>query len=158
MRVLQDQTFSVVSLNSLVEGNIKPGAFLNERGYLDEKFDYTKLGVKVYATDSYRHKFEGSLDKYGYFKLNGLPVNKRDYNLYVEVPGHLTSRLTTKLGTVKDGDLNKDGIVDEKDIRFVEKNLLKKELDASKSQTAAEKSKSGTLTDILKKLGLMPKK
>ena len=101
MRVLQDQTFSVMSLNSLVEGNIKPGAFLNERGYLDEKFDYTKLGVKVYATDSYRHKFEGSLDKYGYFKLNGLPVNKRDYNLYVEVPGHLTSRLTTKLGTEK---------------------------------------------------------
>ncbi|OXC00907.1 serine peptidase [Bacillus sp. M13(2017)] len=35
---------------------------------------------------------------------------------------------------------------------------MKKELDASKSQTAAEKSKSGTLTDILKKLGLMPKK
>ena len=52
MRVLQDQTFSVMSLNSLVEGNIKPGAFLNERGYLDEKLDYTKLGVKVYATDS----------------------------------------------------------------------------------------------------------
>ena len=51
MRVLQDQTFSVMSLNS-VEGNIKPGAFLNERGYLDEKLDYTKLGVKVYATDS----------------------------------------------------------------------------------------------------------
>ena len=46
MRVLQDQTFSVMSLNSLVEGNIKPGAFLNERGYLDEKFDYTKLDVK----------------------------------------------------------------------------------------------------------------
>ncbi|EEL79802.1 Peptidase Vpr; Serine peptidase; MEROPS family S08A [Bacillus cereus AH1271] len=205
MRVLQDQTFSVMSLNSLVEGNIKPGAFLNERGYLDEKFDYTKLGVKVYATDSYRHKFEGSLDKYGYFKLNGLPVNKRDYNLYVEVPGHLTSRLTTKLGTekdgkllgqyyyarfdenlagdvngdkvidvkdaeiiasnfgkkglsVKDGDLNKDGIIDEKDIRFVEKNFLKKGPDASKSQTPVEKSKSGTLADILKKLGLTPKK
>ena len=46
MRVLQDRTFSVMSLNSLVEGNIKPGAFLNEREYLDEKFDYTKLGVK----------------------------------------------------------------------------------------------------------------
>ena len=205
MRVLQDQTFSVMSLNSLVEGNIKPGAFLNEREYLDEKFDYTKLGVKVYATDSYHHKFEGSLDKYRYFKLNGLPVNKRDYNLYVEVPGHLTSRLTTKLGTekdgkllgqyyyarpdenltgdvnadkvidikdaeiiasnygkkgvtVKDGNLNKDGIVDEKDIRFVERNFLKKGPDASKSQTPVEKSKSGTLADILKKLGLTPKK
>ena len=27
---------------------------------------------------------------------------------------------------MKDGDLNKDGIVDEKDIRSVEKNFLKK--------------------------------
>ncbi len=43
--------------------------------------------------------------------------------------------------TVKDGDLNKDGIVDEKDIRFVEKNFLKKGPDASKSQTPVEKSK-----------------
>ncbi|OUB67515.1 hypothetical protein BK744_23430 [Bacillus thuringiensis serovar zhaodongensis] len=60
--------------------------------------------------------------------------------------------------TVKDGDLNKDGIVDGKDIRFVEKNFLKKGPDASKSQTPVEKSKSGTLTDILKKLGLTPKK
>ncbi len=143
MRVLQDQTFSVMSLNSLVEGNIKPGAFLNERGYLDEKFDYTKLGVKVYATDSYRHKFEGSLDKYGYFKLNGLPVNKRDYNLYVEVPGHLTSRLTTKLGTEKDGkllgqyyyarldenlagDVNGDKVIDIKDAEIIASNYGKK--------------------------------
>lgn len=60
--------------------------------------------------------------------------------------------------SVKDGDLNKDGIVDEKDIRFVEKNFLKKGPDASKSQTPVEKSKSGTLADILKKLGLTPKK
>lgn len=44
------------------------------------------------------------------------------------------------------------------DIRFVKKNFLKKGPDASKSQTAAEKSKSGTLADILKKLGLTPKK
>ncbi|MBJ3791090.1 peptidase, partial [Bacillus sp. OA1] len=145
MRVLQDQTFSVMSLNSLVEGNIKPGVFLNEHGYLDEKFDYTKLGVKVYATDSYRHKFEGSLDKYGYFKLNGLPVNKRDYNLYVEVPGHLTSRLTTKLGTEKDGkllgqyyyarpeeniagDVNGDKVIDIKDAEIIASNYGKKGL------------------------------
>ena len=37
------------------------------------------------------------------------------------------------------------------------KKLLEKGPDASKSQTAAEKSKSGTLADILKKLGLTPK-
>ena len=43
---------------------------------------------------------------------------------------------------MKDGDLNKDGIVDEKDIRFVEKNFLKKGPDASKSQTPVEKSKA----------------
>ncbi|AFQ18298.1 serine peptidase [Bacillus thuringiensis serovar israelensis] len=35
---------------------------------------------------------------------------------------------------------------------------MKKGPDASKSQTPVEKSKSGTLTDILKKLGLTPKK
>nr|WP_255262866.1 hypothetical protein [Bacillus wiedmannii] len=51
------------------------------------------------------------------------------------------------------GDVNGD-----KDIRFVEKNFLKKGPDAPKSQTPVEKSKSGTLADILKKLGLTPKK
>ncbi|KMN43444.1 hypothetical protein VK90_18545 [Bacillus sp. LK2] len=90
--------FSIKNYNSLVEGNITPEAFVNERGYLDEKFDYTKLGAKVYATDAYRHKYESKLDKYGFFSINRLPVNTRDYNFYVEVPGHLTSRLTTKLG------------------------------------------------------------
>ena len=40
---------------------------------------------------------------------------------------------------------------------FVERNFLKKGPDASKSQTPVEKSKSGTLADILKKLGLTPK-
>ncbi|KXI42676.1 UNVERIFIED_CONTAM: hypothetical protein ACS92_00320, partial [Bacillus cereus] len=47
--------------------------------------------------------------------------------------------------SVKDCDLNKVCIVDEIDIRFVEKNFLKKRPVASKSQTPVEKSKSGTL-------------
>ncbi|MBG9689326.1 hypothetical protein ABD97_29725 [Bacillus mycoides] len=70
----------------------------------------------------------------------------------------IASKYGKKGVSVKDGDLNKDGIVDEKDIRFVEKNFLKKGPDAAKSQTPVEKSKSGTLADILKKLGLTPKK
>ncbi|MFK4468842.1 sulfur carrier protein ThiS [Bacillus sp. RC252] len=35
---------------------------------------------------------------------------------------------------------------------------MKKGPDAAKSQTPVEKSKRGTLADILKKLGLTPKK
>lgn len=60
--------------------------------------------------------------------------------------------------SVKDGDINQDGKVDETDIRFVEKNFLKKGLDASKNQKPLEKSSGSTLADILKKLGLTPKK
>ena len=37
------------------------------------------------------------------------------------------------------------------------KELLEKGPDPSKSQTPVEKSQSGTLADILKKLGLTPK-
>lgn len=92
-------------LNLLVEGNIKFGVFLNECGYLDEKFDYIKFDVKVYVIDFYCYKFEGLLDKYGYFKLNGFLVNKCDYNLYVEVLGYLISCLIMKFGIEKDGKL-----------------------------------------------------
>ncbi len=68
---------------------------------------------------------------------------KRDYNLYVEVPGHLTSRLTTKLGTEKDGkllgqyyyarfdenlagDVNGDKVIDIKDAEIIANNYGKK--------------------------------
>ena len=44
-----------------------------------------------------------------------------------------------------------------KDIRFG-KEILEKRTRCIKSQTPVEKSKSGTLADILKKLGLTPKK
>ncbi|PFN05651.1 serine peptidase [Bacillus cereus] len=40
----------------------------------------------------------------------------------------------------------------------VEKNFLKKRTDASKNQKPLEKSSGSTLADILKKLGLTPKK
>lgn len=58
---------------------------------------------------------------------------------------------------VKKEDLQKTALSTKKH-SLRRKELLKKGPNASKSQTSVEKSKSGTLADILTKLGLTPKK
>ena len=58
----------------------------------------------------------------------------------------------------KDGDVNQDGVVNEIDIRFIEKNFLKKGRDAKENQKPKENVGPVTLDKILRSIGLEPKK
>jgi hypothetical protein len=59
--------------------------------------------------------------------------------------------------SVKDGDFNQNGIVDETDISYIEKNFLKKGPDAKKNQKPVESMGKATLETILRLIGLEPK-
>ncbi|USK33874.1 S8 family serine peptidase [Bacillus sp. F19] len=58
----------------------------------------------------------------------------------------------------KEEDLNQDGIVDEIDVRFIEKNFLRVGPDAPKNKKPKEKHGNKGLEDYLRAIGLEPKK
>ncbi|WIY61903.1 S8 family serine peptidase [Bacillus arachidis] len=202
--IFKDKSFSIVSKHSMIGGYIGPEAFLNEEGYLNKK-DYTKLGAKVYAVSKDGKKYTGTVDNNGQFEIHNVPVSDKEYDVFVEMPGHLNSKLTTKIGkmqdgelvgqyfradmddnlagdvngdkmvdiqdariaalsyekgkvAVKDGDINQDGVVNETDIRFIEKNFLKKGPDVKENQKPKENVGPVTLEKILRSIGLEPKK
>ncbi|MDM5156904.1 S8 family serine peptidase [Bacillus sp. DX1.1] len=201
--VFQDKTFVFISKHSRIRGYIKPEAFFTPEGYLPNK-DYTKLGAKVYAVSEDGKKYLGTIDKNALFEIHNVPVSDKEYDIIVEMPGHLQSKLTTKLGkmsdgelvgqyytaymdnnlagdlnsdkmvdikdariaalsygkekvSVTDGDVNQDGVVNETDIRFIEKNFLKKGPDAKPNQKPKENVGPVTLEKILRSIGLEPK-
>ncbi|MFJ7936297.1 S8 family serine peptidase [Sporosarcina sp. NPDC096371] len=57
----------------------------------------------------------------------------------------------------KQADINQDGIVNEADIRFIEKNFLKVGPDTPKNKKPQEKSGKKGLADFLRAIGLQPK-
>jgi hypothetical protein len=73
----------------------------------DYSIDYSKLGAKVYAKASDGKTYEASeIFENGYFTIDNLPLSEKEYEIYIEVPGHLTSKLKTKLVKNFDGDLS----------------------------------------------------
>ena len=58
----------------------------------------------------------------------------------------------------KKADINQDGIVNETDIRFIEKNFLKVGPDVPKNKKPKEKLGNKGLEDFLRAIGLEPKK
>ncbi|KAA0563198.1 S8 family serine peptidase [Bacillus sp. CH30_1T] len=106
IRVIKDESFRILAGHSVVNGNIKPEAFLKENGQLDNSVDYSKLGAKVYAKAPDGKTYEASkIFDTGYFTIDNLPLSEEDFDIYVEVPGHLTSKLTTTVVQKFDGDL-----------------------------------------------------
>lgn len=55
-------------------------------------------------------------------------------------------------------DINQDGIIDEKDVRFIEKNFMRVGYDASPNKKPKEKLGKKGLEDLLRSIGLEPKK
>ncbi|MBX9975081.1 S8 family serine peptidase [Cytobacillus firmus] len=191
--------FSIIPKHSVVRGYVNIEGFLNEDG-TNAYIDYSKIGANVYAQAGNGKKYQGTIDERGYAEIHGIPVSKKDYDIYVEVPGHLTSMQTVKLSKTVDGelvgtsyssrmevnqagdvngnevidihdliqvaafygkkhnkeDINQDGIVDEKDVRLIEKNFLKVGAAAKKNEKPQEKLGNKGLEDILSALGLEP--
>ncbi|PFG04770.1 S8 family serine peptidase [Bacillus sp. es.034] len=106
IRVLKDKSFRILAGHSEVSGMIEPEAFYKENGQLDHSIDYSKLGAKVYAKAADGETYEASeIFDNGRFTIDNLPLSDKEYDIYVEVPGHLSSKLSTKLVKEFDGEL-----------------------------------------------------
>ncbi|MCP3740275.1 S8 family serine peptidase [Rossellomorea sp. BNER] len=106
IRVFKDRSFTILAGHSIVNGNIKPEAFYKENGQLDYSIDYSKLGAKVYAKAADGKTYEDSeIYDNGYFTIDNLPLSENEYEIYVKVPGHLSSKVTTKVVKSVDGEL-----------------------------------------------------
>jgi subtilisin family serine protease len=189
--------FSIIPKHSVVRGYVDIEGFLKEDG-TNANIDFSKIGAKIYAQAGNGEKYQGTIDERGYAEIHGIPVSEKDYDIYLEAPGHLTSKQSVKLSKTVDGeligtlyntrmeynyagdvngnevidihdlnqvavhygkkhdkaDINQDGIVDEKDARFIEKNFLKIGAAAHKNTKPQEKLGKKGLEDILRALGL----
>ncbi|MCS0671406.1 S8 family serine peptidase [Cytobacillus firmus] len=195
--------FEFISTHSKITGNIAPEAFLNSSGWIDNKYNFTKLQSKVYAKSSDGSIYEGTVDSKGQFEVT-VPADKNAYTVYAEVPGHTAEYKNVLAGIDKDGeyqgirvginqkmnlagdvtqdqnvdirdlkeavehygekapnnqhlDINQDGVVDETDVRWIEKNFLTKGSLAGKGNQPKETIGKKGLADFLKMIGLEPK-
>jgi subtilisin family serine protease len=200
LRSFHGNPFQIMPKTSVVTAQIYPEAFMNERGWFDSNMDLSKIGAKAYVKTANGEIYSGTIDKYGSMMIAGVPASNTDYDIYVEVPGHLKSKITTNVSNNVNGkwiggkgvldlyknyageltddnivdirdinqvvlhygdqggkeDINQDGIVNEKDVRLVEKNFLRKGPDANPNAEAKETIGKKGLADFLHDIGLEP--
>ncbi|XRG78798.1 S8 family serine peptidase [Rossellomorea sp. GAMAL-10_SWC] len=139
IRVYKDKPFYVLPKQSTVNGVMLPEAFLIPgANQINSKVDYSKLGAQVYAQDANGKTYNlSSITKSSYFTLDNLPFSNKDYDIYVKVPGHLTSKVSAKLfrdfagelaGAKKlveidknhAGDVNGDNVIDVMDAIYLQ--------------------------------------
>ena len=184
-------SFKVISKHTRLTGNMAPEAFLTPGGWIDRKYDLTKLNAKVYAKGKDGTIYPADIDERGLYEV--VVPSDFSYTIFAEIPGHITQVKNVMGGIVADGeyrgiywrdnpgdnlagdvtgdqiidirdlkeavnhygennpdninlDLNQDRMVNETDVRFIEKNFL------SKGQSAG----TGGI-NFLKKNGLEPK-
>jgi hypothetical protein len=124
--------YQLVSRHSILTGFIMADAFMHEGGF-PLTVDYPGMGVKVYAKSPEGKVYKGSINKNAEYEIKGLPVTKDPYELFVEVPGHLTSKTEIQVSKstddglvgkyvkvnaagIKAGDINGDGVIDIHDV------------------------------------------
>lgn len=120
--------FDVISKHSQVQGHVNPEAL--------ELHDYTKNGVKVYATSDKGRKYNGTINQSGRFTISNIPASDQIYTVIVDVPGHLKSMtkfipskviqgelygdfIQPNINKNFAGDVNGDGLIDIHDIKSV---------------------------------------
>ena len=125
--------FELISSHSRISGNMAPEAFLTSGGWIDSKYDFTKLKAKVYAKAADGKIYDGTMDSSGLFEVI-VPAAKEAYTVYVEVPGHLTEYKNVSASIEKDGkyhglyvrinpednlagDVTQDGVIDIRDMK-----------------------------------------
>ncbi|MET3940627.1 subtilisin family serine protease [Paenibacillus sp. PvP094] len=131
-------SYEVISKSSRTYGYLRPEAFMVDGEYLDFANDYSAMGIEVYAETASGEKYEGTLQKYGEFLIDGIPATGEVTTIYTRVPGHLPSRLAVVLSKTIDGeyyginqlnssdytyagDINGDGAIDIYDMELVTK-------------------------------------
>ncbi|KRE71355.1 S8 family serine peptidase [Paenibacillus sp. Soil750] len=194
--------FDIIPKHSTISSVTWVEAFLDENGYLDWTKDLSEIGSKVFAKSADGKTYEGTVDPSGVFYIDNLPVTKQAYEVIVEVPGHLRSKLSVQLSKTEGGeligtnqllgqlqpisyagdvngdgmidiedlkkvanafgksskkeDINQDGTVDEKEVRYIEKNFLKMDPDVKGKSKPKEKDGKKDLAYYLIELGLKP--
>lgn len=147
------------------------------QGTIDSRGEYTIKGIPA-SNEAYTVVFDvpghlKAMKKFipGYSvngEMRGQHVGVRAKNLAGDVNGDRLIDIRDMQSVVdvygkKDAsilpqDLNQDGVVDEKDVRFVEKNFLQKEVGVPEVVKPKEKIGKKGLTDFLRQIGLEPKK
>jgi subtilisin family serine protease len=136
-------TFILPNFSS-VYGSIHPKAWQDAKGNLKSQ-DYTKVGAKITVVDIQGKTYEGLLNKYGGFSVNGLPITHDRFTIIQDIPGHFTTynhfeklyrtmdgeeygdwRTLSYQNEIEDaaaGDVNKDNVIDIKDALAVEESF-----------------------------------
>lgn len=196
--------FEFLSKHSTIIGFIKPEAFLTASGYLDNKVDFSKLNLKVYAEAADGMTYPGVISTRGEFNIT-VPVSTKAHKVVVEIPGHTKAFVNVMANKTVNGepfgiyvrnnpttssfsgdvtqdqvidirdikevvehygeqnpsnqnlDINQDGIVNETDVRLIEKNYLKVGPMASYGAKTKDMIGKKGLADYLKMVGLEPK-
>ncbi|PYY27001.1 S8 family serine peptidase [Paenibacillus illinoisensis] len=132
-------SYEVISKSSRTYGYVRPEAFMVNGEYLDFANDYSAMGIEVYAETASGKKYEGTLQKYGEFLIDGIPATGEMTTIYTRVPGHLPSKLAVVLSKTINGeyyginqlnssdftyagDINGDGVIDIYDMELVTKH------------------------------------
>lgn len=125
--------FDIIPQSAKVEGYISPEAFMMEDGEFIDGIDLDKIDAKVYVKAPNGKKYEGDIEKSGAFFIEGIQAQAGDYELIVEIPGHLDSVSKVKVAKEVDGDwrglwtrsypyinyagdINNDGMIDIMDV------------------------------------------
>ncbi|MED4203732.1 S8 family serine peptidase [Neobacillus mesonae] len=95
--------FEFVSKHSRINGNIGPEAFLTPGGYVDNKYDFTKLKHKVYAKGADGVIYPAKVDNRGTFDIF-VPATGKAYTVYFEIPGHTIVYQNVMASIEKDGE------------------------------------------------------
>ncbi|OME98093.1 hypothetical protein BK124_12705 [Paenibacillus amylolyticus] len=132
-------SYEVISKSSRTYGFVRPEAFMVDGEYLDFENDYSEMGIEVYAETASGEKYEGTVQNYGEFLIDGIPATGEMTTIYTRVPGHLPSKLAVVLSKTIDGeyyglnqmnssdftyagDINGDGVIDIYDMELVTKH------------------------------------
>ncbi|RAP74152.1 S8 family serine peptidase [Paenibacillus montanisoli] len=96
----QVDSYKVAAKHSNVEGSLWPEAFMTfdgDFGNLDYSKDYGKMGAKVTANLD-GTAYEGTIERNGRVFFNNLPLSETETEFTIEIPGHLTSQVSMKIG------------------------------------------------------------
>ncbi|WP_305453519.1 S8 family serine peptidase [Bacillus mycoides] len=147
------------------------------QGTIDSRGEYTIKGIPA-SNEAYTVVFDvpghlKAMKKFipGYSvngEMRGQHVGVRAKNLAGDVNGDrlidirdmqsVVEAYGKKDASIVPQDINQDGVVDETDVRFVEKNFLQKEVGVPEVVKPKEKIGKKGLTDFLRQIGLEPKK
>ncbi|EEL68527.1 S8 family serine peptidase [Bacillus mycoides] len=147
------------------------------QGTIDSRGEYTIKGIPA-SNEAYTVVFDvrghlKAMQKFipGYSvngEMRGQHVRLRATNLAGDVNGDrfidirdmqsVVDVYGKKDASILPQDINQDGVVDEKDVRFIEKNFLQKEVGVPEVVKPKETIGKKGLADFLRQIGLEPKK